>query len=212
TSTPVQRPLPRLSKGEEVMPAGMEQIAQQIAGQAILDHAKETEKRLDEKLAQLDALGEDDFEKLRERRKLQMQKRHHEKQKWLANGHGRCVYSELSPTRSYFGTLYHRFLKINAEKAPYLAEKLNIYIMPTILLVKDTQTVHQIRGFDEMGGGDDFSDDMLAWVMGQWGVCNYEGDPPEDPTQNSGYNSINLMKRGNIKAAEEFSDGDDNYD
>jgi hypothetical protein len=39
-----------------------------------------------------------------------------------------------------------RFCKIDAEKAPFLVERLNIFMMPTLLLVKDCATVHQIRG------------------------------------------------------------------
>ncbi|CAN0314745.1 unnamed protein product, partial [Hapterophycus canaliculatus] len=51
---------------------GMEAIAQQVAGKAILDHAKETEQKLDAKLAKLDNMDEDDLDKLRERRKAQL--------------------------------------------------------------------------------------------------------------------------------------------
>jgi hypothetical protein len=32
-----------------------------------------------------------------------------------------------------------QFVKINAEKSPYLVEKLNVWVMPTLLLVKDGQ-------------------------------------------------------------------------
>eukprot|EP00611_Tribonema_gayanum_P005582 TRINITY_DN147_c0_g1_i1.p4 TRINITY_DN147_c0_g1~~TRINITY_DN147_c0_g1_i1.p4 ORF type:complete len:138 (-),score=36.80 TRINITY_DN147_c0_g1_i1:166-579(-) len=89
-----------------------------------------------------------------------------------------------------------RFCRIDAEKSPYLVEKLNIVVMPTILLVKDGKTVHQIRGFDELGGTDDFHEDMLAWVISQYGCCKFEGDPPMDPTKRSGVNSIGMAFAG----------------
>jgi Thioredoxin len=67
-----------------------------------------------------------------------------------------------------------RFCRIDAEKSPYLVDKLTITVMPTILLICGGQTVHQIRGFDELGGSDDFHEDTLAFVMAQWGCCTYE--------------------------------------
>ena len=45
-----------------------------------------------------------------------------------------------------------RFLKIDAEKAPFLVEKLGVIMIPTIILIKDGKTEHSIRGFDEFGG------------------------------------------------------------
>ena len=60
-----------------------------------------------------------------------------------------------------------RFIKINVDQvsedgasgsgAAYLVEKLGIIVMPTILIIKDRKAVHHIRGFDELGGTEDFS-------------------------------------------------------
>ena len=47
-----------------------------------------------------------------------------------------------------------RFVCIDAEKCPYLAEKLHIWMLPSIVLVKEGKTDHTIRGFDELGGID----------------------------------------------------------
>ncbi len=62
-----------------------------------------------------------------------------------------------------------RFVKMNIEKSPYLAEKLRILMLPTIMLVNDGRTEHSIIGFDEMGGRDDFEIDALEDVLSQWG-------------------------------------------
>lgn len=225
---------------------GIEAIAQQIAGAAMLDHAQETERKLDAKIEKLEQMDEDDFEKLREKRRLALMKQHTQKQEWISNGHGR--YSELPDQEAFFAAVkksprlaihFYRpttarcqivdarleklagkhvetkFCRIDAEKCPYLVDKLTIQVMPTILLVKDTQTVHQIRGFDEMGGSDDFHEDTLAWVMAQYGCCTYEGDPPQDPTKGSGgVNRISLMmgaksvREGGANTADD-SDSDD---
>jgi|EP00670_Eutreptiella_braarudii_P005835 hypothetical protein len=53
-----------------------------------------------------------------------------------------------------------KFVKINAEKSPFLVERLQIWCMPSIVLVKDGKTDHTIQGFDELGG-DGFPTEVL---------------------------------------------------
>lgn len=75
-----------------------------------------------------------------------------------------------------------KFCKLDVEKAPFLCERLNIRIIPTIILCKSSQTIDYIVGFDELGGEDDFTTEMLEWRMAKSGVINYEEDlssPPE---------------------------------
>lgn len=66
-----------------------------------------------------------------------------------------------------------RFLKINAEKCPFLIEKLRIIMLPTMLCVKDGKTEHAIIGFDEMGGTDEFPTEVLALVLSSYDVLKY---------------------------------------
>ena len=73
--------------------------------------------------------------------------------------------SELA--RSHLET---RFVKLNIEKSPYLADKLRIVMLPTVMLIKDGKTEHSIIGFDELGGQDDFLIDDLEDLMTRWGV------------------------------------------
>ncbi|EER14241.1 hypothetical protein Pmar_PMAR029307 [Perkinsus marinus ATCC 50983] len=58
----------------------------------------------------------------------------------------------------YIGT---RFVKINAEKSPFLCDRFRIMMLPTIMLVKDGKTEHSVIGFDEFGGRDDFDTDAI---------------------------------------------------
>jgi len=102
-----------------------------------------------------------------------------------------------------------RFCKIDAEKAPFLVNRLNIFVMPTLLLVKDCQTVHQIRGFDELGGTDEFSSDYLAYVLSGHGVCNYDGPPPALPTANK--LNIFQMPKSSIRQSAYANDSDDDF-
>ena len=65
-----------------------------------------------------------------------------------------------------------KFVKLNIEKSPYLAEKLRIVMLPTVMLINDGKTEHSIIGFDEMGGIDDFETDDLEQVLCNWGVVH----------------------------------------
>lgn len=63
-----------------------------------------------------------------------------------------------------------RFIKINAEKAPFLCERLRVVMLPTIVLVKNGQTSHSFIGFDEFGDEDDFETELMEEKMAQWQV------------------------------------------
>ena len=65
-----------------------------------------------------------------------------------------------------------RFVRINIEKSPYLAEKLRVVMLPTVMLINKGQTEHSIIGFDEMGGKDDFETDDLEQVLVNWKVIH----------------------------------------
>ncbi|KAH7822772.1 putative ATP binding protein associated with cell differentiation [Monocercomonoides exilis] len=45
-----------------------------------------------------------------------------------------------------------KFVQINAEKAPFLTERLNIKIIPTLLIIEKGQTAGKIEGLDGFGG------------------------------------------------------------
>lgn len=69
-----------------------------------------------------------------------------------------------------------RFIKLNAEKCPFLAEKLKIKTIPTLALVKNGIMVDKVVGFTQLGNRDDFSTEMLEWRIAQNEVIEYEGD------------------------------------
>ena len=75
--------------------------------------------------------------------------------------------------------LESRFVKIDAEKSPFLVERLGIILMPTIVLIKDGKTEHSLRGFDELGGTDDFTTEDMAYVLSTHGVLNFDHDRSE---------------------------------
>lgn len=69
-----------------------------------------------------------------------------------------------------------RFVKLNAEKCPFLAEKLKIKTIPTLALVKNGIMVDKVVGFTQLGNREDFSTDMLEWRLAHSEVIEYEGD------------------------------------
>lgn len=58
-----------------------------------------------------------------------------------------------------------KFIKIDAEKSPFLCEKLRIWMLPTIVLIKAGKTDYSIVGFDDLGGSDDFTTDTLEGFL-----------------------------------------------
>jgi hypothetical protein len=101
-----------------------------------------------------------------------------------------------------------RFVKINVDSiaedgasgsgVAYLVEKLGIVVMPTLVLVKDRQVTHQIRGFDELGGSEHFSLDTLEWILGAHGAINKiegGGMPEELQRTRKGVNGVTLTRR-----------------
>ena len=66
-----------------------------------------------------------------------------------------------------------KFCKVNAEQSPFLTERLRIKVIPTIALIADSKTKDYIVGFDDLGGRDDFSTEMMEWRIAQSGAIEY---------------------------------------
>ena len=108
-----------------------------------------------------------------------------------------------------------RFVKIDAEKNPFLVERLGIILLPTIVLIKDGKTDHAIHGFDEFGGIDDFRTEDMAFVLSNYGMIRPEAveDRSDEIAGNSvraGFNSIGLKIKSSAYSAMDHED--DNFD
>lgn len=210
-------------------------------GMLMAAHAQEA--ALDAQLKKMETLGEDDFEALRQKRKLDLQRQLRQEQDWRQLGHGR--YAEMTDTKDFFNAakkssrmLVHfyrsvtprcqivdahferlapahvecRFVKIDAEKNPFLVERLGVILLPTIVLIKDGKTEHSIHGFDEFGGTDDFRTEDMAFILANYGMIKPEAveDRSQEIAENSvrsGFNSIHL----NIHGRAVLDDPDDDF-
>merc|ERR1712150_441083 len=108
---------------------------------------------------------------------------------------GRCKIVDKHLTELCKKHFEARFIRLNAEKAPFLTERLKIKVMPTILLVKDTNVCDRIIGFDDLGGSDNFPTSLLEWRIAQNKIINYSGDltrPPVDEVKDK--KSVNIQR------------------
>lgn len=167
-------------------------MVQAAIEQQVLNVAKQMEEQIDSQLNRMENLDEDDIEALRRRRIDDLKRIQEKKQQWLANGHGEYreitgekeFFKEMKGVERMVchfyrdnwpckvmdkhlqilakGHLETKFVKIHAEKSPYLVEKLKIYMLPTLALIKKEKVADYIVGFDPFGGSDDFATEVVA--------------------------------------------------
>ncbi|MCO5563465.1 hypothetical protein L7F22_017107 [Adiantum nelumboides] len=172
----------------------------------VLTVAQVVEEKIDDEIAKLDRLDEDDIEMLRERRLQQLKKMAAKKQHWVSLGHGE--YQELMSEKDFFAAakrseklvchfyrenwpckvmdkhlallatrhIETRFVKIHAEKSPFLTERLKIVVLPTLALVKNTKVDDYVVGFDELGKTDEFTTEELEERLAKSNMLILDGE------------------------------------
>lgn len=90
-----------------------------------------------------------------------------------------------------------KFVKMNAEKAPFFVNKLQIVVLPTIVLFKNGIAEDRIMGFEELGQRDDFKTVVLAKRLVEGGVIDRydrgdDGDDEEQEVADRAFNPIRL--------------------
>merc|ERR1712167_542636 len=58
-----------------------------------------------------------------------------------------------------------RIIWVDAENAPFLTERLNIYMLPTIVCIKDNKVHKQHNGLNEIDGSGKYSSGMLEYLL-----------------------------------------------
>lgn len=166
--------------------------------QADID-AKEDSKNFDD----------DSLEALRARRRQQMKEAQEKKLKYQGLGHGsydeieeeaflktvtaspRCVvhfyHKQFEKckvmdmhlrkcARKFFGT---RFVRLDAEKAPFFVQKLQIKTLPCAVVFNDGVAKGRQVGFDGLGN-EEFDTVQLAWRIKMWEGIEEEFGPEDD--------------------------------
>ena len=90
-----------------------------------------------------------------------------------------------------------RFVKLDAEKAPFFIEKLCIQTLPTLVLFEDGIAIDRVIGFEELGEEDDFPTMNLIRRLVKVGMLL-----PKNKTEKG------VMK---LKKAGRREDSDDDY-
>merc|ERR1712087_189469 len=152
---------------------------------------------------------DDDLEALRARRRQQMRDAQDKRLKYQALGHGsydeieeeaflktvtasersvvhfyhkmfeKCKVMDMhlgKCARYFLGT---RFVKLNAEKAPFFVEKLKIKTLPCTVVFNDGVAKGRQLGFDGLGG-DEFETVQLAWRLKEWQGIEEDFGPEDD--------------------------------
>ncbi|XP_011030376.1 PREDICTED: thioredoxin domain-containing protein 9 homolog [Populus euphratica] len=188
---------------------------QDIIEKQVLTVAKAVEDKIDEEIAALDRLDLDDIEALRERRLQQMKKMAEKRSRWISLGHGEYTeipsekdfFSVVKASDRVVCHFYRdnwpckvmdkhmsilakqhietRFVKIHAEKSPFLAEKLRIVVLPTLALIKNTKVDDYVVGFDELGGTDEFNTEDLEERLAKAQVIFFEGESSLNSSKSS---------------------------
>ncbi|KAJ6948888.1 thioredoxin domain-containing protein 9 [Populus alba x Populus x berolinensis] len=188
---------------------------QDIIEKQVLTVAKAVEDKIDEEISALDRLDLDDIEALRERRLQQMKKMAEKRSRWISLGHGEYTeipsekdfFSVVKASDRVVCHFYRdnwpckvmdkhmsilakqhietRFVKIHAEKSPFLAEKLKIVVLPTLALIKNTKVDDYVVGFDELGGTDEFNTQDLEERLAKAQVIFFEGESSLNSSKSS---------------------------
>jgi len=117
----------------------------------------------------------------------------------------RCKVVDMHMLRIAPKHLATKFVKINAEKTPFFVQKLAIKMLPTIVCFKDGIAKDRVVGFEELGGKDDFSTDVLEKRLGKCGVLVSKEDDDEVEARNQSGNNL-------IRKSEKARSGDSDDD
>ncbi|KAK7269899.1 hypothetical protein RIF29_22695 [Crotalaria pallida] len=197
---------------------------EEVIEKQVLTVAQAVEDKIDDEIAALERLDADDLEALRERRLQQMKKMAEKRSRWIALGHGEYTeipsekdfftvvkaservvchfFRENWPCKvmdKHLSILAKqhietRVVKINAEKSPFLAEKLKIIVLPTLALIKNAKVDDYVVGFDQLGGSDEFSTEELEERLAKAQVIIFEGESSHNHAKSSAQTKRNVRR------------------
>ncbi|XP_077233404.1 thioredoxin domain-containing protein 9 homolog [Tasmannia lanceolata] len=205
---------------------------QEIVEKQVLTVAKAVEDKIDEEISALDHLDLDDLEALRERRLQQMKKMAEKRSRWISLGHGdyteipseKDFFSTVKASDRVVCHFYRenwpckvmdkhlsilakrhietRFVKIQAEKSPFLAEKLKIVVLPTLALIKHAKVEDYVVGFDQLGGTDEFSTEELEERLSKSQAIIFEGESSASQLKSNSSTKRNVRQSASTNSSD----------
>ena len=161
----------------------------------MLGMAQQMEDALDDELHKMNNMTEDDLEDIRRKRLEAMKAGQTKRKEWLAKGHGELrsladekeFFAEMKGEDKMVVHFYRnnwpckvmdmhldllskkhletKFARIDAEKSPFLTERLKIWMLPTLALISKEKVLDYVVGFDDLGGTDDFPTEHLRLCL-----------------------------------------------
>ena len=175
-----------------------------------MSFAKNMEDAVDDELHRMENMDKDDLENIRRKRLEAMKDVAIQRKAWISKGHGELLdladekefFAQMKGEDRMVCHFYRnswpckvmdmhlellskkhletKFAKIDAEKSPFLTERLKIWMLPTLALIKREKILDYVVGFDDVGGTDDFPTEHLRLLLANKGLINYEGGDDAD--------------------------------
>merc|ERR1719183_1249994 len=98
--------------------------------------------------------------------------------------------------RKYLDT---KFIKVNATNAPFFVTKLQIQVLPCIIMFKNGIALDRIVGFEELGGTDDFSQLALERRLADKNIIEYRRDDVDSDEEEE------IKTRGGVRGGSLYS-------
>lgn len=216
-------------------------MVQNYAGKMMQEMVGREEQHVDEMMKKLDEMDEDDIEKMRDIRRKRLIAKQDQLRLLRQQGHGEYMeigekqfFSEIQKPPTAIVHLYRgstirceifdmhmaraakeyvecRFVKVNAEKSPFICERLNIWALPSLVLIKAGKVHHTCVGFNDFGDKDDFSHEVFTYVLGNnLGMFKFKGEVPKEFDADAGrLKKGKYMKRLQGRADQKDSESDD---
>lgn len=201
---------------------------------AIVNAVNILEEKIDEELQKYDPDDEAFLMKLREKRLREISEADKRKKELAKLGHGKYeeieekeffkvrkespnvvvhffrndfpkykVYDSHFPilASKHFET---RFVKLNAEKAPFLVERLKITVFPTLLIIVGGEISDKMPEFKAFKGNISFKAEELERRLGITGVIKYD-DPSTNPENIALFKRPDMRRKCNIRSSSSTS-------
>ncbi|XP_057740529.1 LOW QUALITY PROTEIN: thioredoxin domain-containing protein PLP3B-like [Arachis stenosperma] len=175
-----------------------------------------------------DLIDDPELEKLHADRIAALKKESEKRQEWKKEGHGEYreitegdFLAEVTRSEKVICHFYHKefyrckimdkhlkslspkhidtkFIKLDAEHAPFFVAKLAIKTLPCVILFRQGIAVDRLVGFQDLGGKDDFSTGTLEALLIKKGIIDEKKD---DDDENDGYDeNTRRMVRSSVVA------------